>query len=385
MPDLTARFPMFLTPAASGRKKHHSTGSRNPLAQPFSSASIWNMPIGSGAVYVNSGFTALEDTYATTSFFLAPQIDPELISLDKNAPLTAIETNTVGWNGGNRCTDMGATIATVPIPASWVIPNSGDNNSAALLAADGRTIKAFQPLTRCTAGSFATALGDTGFPDEDLYGTGISGSHGGSRLSALGGSIRIGELRPGQTGMQHAIKINVDAEVYFYNATVDADTWRWPATVSDSGALSSYGSVNNNTTLAARMGMLLAIPPSVNLNAIGLESDPGRQMAWTLQNYGAYVVDSTGSGAGMALNAESGPNGSKAAEFLADYGWPMEQHVSRQSIDEGWTPPTFGAETPWSRDIRRLWVQLKIVDNNSSTTIGGGGTPRQPLAPPITP
>jgi hypothetical protein len=39
--------------------------------------------------------------------------------------------------------------------------------------------------------------------------------------------------------------------------------------------------------------------------------------------------------------------------------------------------------TPWSRDMQRLVEALHVVNNNSPTSIGGGGTPRQPLAPPL--
>jgi hypothetical protein len=358
-----------------------STGTRDPLKQPFASDSIWNMPIGSSATYLSTGWTALQDTYATNSFFQSPGVDDDLISLDKNAPLTNVETNNVGWGAGDRCADQGATLTTVPIPTSWTVPDSGENNSAALLAADGRTIKQMQPFTRCVAGSFATAL--LTFADQDLYGAGITGSHGGSRMSALGGTIRLGELRPGQQGPRHALKMNIDADQFFYNCSTGPDCFRWPAQTADSGATSNYGSQSGLSNTAATMGMLLAIPPSVDINALGLQSEPGRQLAWTLQNYGAYVVDTSGDG--FAIAAESGPNGSKQDEFFADYGLEMYKHNSRQAINEGWTPPTFGASTTWTNDWQKLWVQLKIVNNNTSTSIGGGGTPRQPLAPPIAP
>jgi hypothetical protein len=36
-------------------------------------------------------------------------------------------------------------------------------------------------------------------------------------------------------------------------------------------------------------------------------------------------------------------------------------------------------------DINTLFSKLQVVDNNSPNSIGGGGKPRQPLAPPITP
>ncbi|HEY2003644.1 MAG TPA: hypothetical protein VGH44_00840 [Candidatus Saccharimonadia bacterium] len=342
-----------------------SGGSRDPLIQPFSSTSIWNMPIGSGAVYVPAGLTADPEGNVWAPM---PQIDDEQIVMTPTAPLTSIMYNGSGWSGASRCASQGSELAKVPIPTGFVIPNNGANNSAAFLEADGRTVLQSQPFTRCTAGGIATSL--LTFPTVDLYGDGISGSHGGSRLSALGGSIRLGELRPGQQGPRHALKVNVDSPYELYKCTTQSSCYRWPALTSDSGSVGNYGSANNNQNTAMKMGALLALPPSVNVNAIGLESVPGKEIAWTLQNYGAYIVDSTG-GAAFSLEAEQGPSGTLRNQFQSDYGMPLEQRVN--------------SNTPWSRDLQRLRPLLQVVNNNSASSVGGGGTPRQPLAPPIAP
>jgi hypothetical protein len=116
------------------------------------------------------------------------------------------------------------------------------------------------------------------------------------------------------------------------------------------------------------MGALLAIPASTNIASLNLETDPGRQLAWTLQNYGAYIVDNTG-GPSVAVSLEDGPDGSLAVQFQADYGYPFQQRVN--------------SNTPWSRDWQKLVQALWVVSNNGPNSIGGGGTPRQPLAPPF--
>ncbi|WP_460826732.1 hypothetical protein, partial [Massilia terrae] len=74
---------------------------------------------------------------------------------------------------------------------------------------------------------------------------------------------------------------------------------------------------------------------------------------------------------GFDLNVEDGPSGSKTAEFQRDWGFAMEQRVNNN--------------TPWVRDIQRLVKALSVVSNNTASTIGGGGTPKQPLAAPIAP
>jgi len=337
-----------------------SATTRDPLKQPFASNSIWNMPIGSGAVYVPANLGASKNSSGM------PQVDDEHIVLKSTAPLTAINASSVGWSGGNRCNATGGLLVSVPIPTNYVVANNIDNGSSAFLATDGRTIIQSQPLARCSAGGPATSL--LTFPSVDLYGAGITGSHGGSRLSAIGGSIRIGELRPGQQGPHHALKVNVDSPKVLYPCKTFSDCFRWPAVTADGPAVGYYGSTTSSPNSAMKMGSLLAIPASVNIAGLGLETEPGKELAWTLQNYGAYIVDTTG-GSGLALNSEDGPDGSLHDQFQSDYGTPFQI----------WTP----GSTAWSRDIQRLMVALYVVDNNSATSIGGGGTPRQPLAPAI--
>jgi hypothetical protein len=225
-----------------------------------------------------------------------------------------------------------------------------------------------QPLARCAAGGPATSYAR--YPDQDIYGPGIQGAHGGSGMSGLGGSIRVGELRPGAQGPQHALKMNLYAKGELAQCASQSQCFRWPAVKADSYAVGWYGAATGNTNPAMRMGSLLAIPPTVDLNSLGLQTVPGRQIAWTLQNYGAYVVDDT-YGPSFALEAEKGPGGNVRTQFQSDYGMNFEVTAS--------------APNPWSQDIQRIRTVLAAVNNNSPTSIGGGGTPRQPLLPELTP
>ena len=336
---------------------------RDPLMHPFSSTSIWNMPIGDGAVYVPANLPSVPGGHVWSPM---PQVDDDIIILKPTAPLTSVKYSNAGWSGSDRCTGDSQTLAQVPIPSEFRVGNSRDNNSAAILLQDGRTIAQMQPFTRCTAGGAATSL--LTFPNVDIYSDGISGSHGGSRMSALGGTIRFGELRPGQQGPRHALKVNVNSAHDLYNCATFTDCYRWPALTADSGAQSKYGTDGNSQNKAMKMGSLLALPATVDINSMGLRSDPGRQLAWTLQNYGAYIVDSTG-GPAFAIEAELGPANSVRAQFQSDYGYPLEQRVRDK--------------TPWSTDMQKIVAALAVVNNNSATSVGGGGTPRQPLAAPF--
>ncbi|WP_429202573.1 hypothetical protein [Massilia sp. UYP11] len=322
------------------------------------------MPIGSGARFVRAN---LNPNPGNNIWAAMPGIDDEKLILKPTAPLVNINYSNAAWTGKNRCSATGGLMYQVPMPSNYIIPNSNKNSSAVFLLKDGRTLVQTQPVARCTAGGPATAYAK--FANVDLYGAGITGAHGGSGLSAIGGSIRLGELRPGTTtGPRHALKVNVYAKEALYKCPTRSACSRWPATTSDSYAVGWYGSAGKNAPAAMKMGALLAIPGSTSIASLGLETMPAKQLAWTLQNYGAYIVDDTYA-AGFDFSAEDGPDGSKRAEFKRDWGFDMNQKVQ--------------GNTAWVRDIQRIMKALSVVDNNSATSIGGGGTPRQPLAPAI--
>jgi hypothetical protein len=351
------------------------TTSRNPLTWPFSPTSIWNMPIGSGAVYVPANLPAVPSASDPLARFTPmPGVDEDIIVLRPTAPATDILLNTTGWTpGGDRCvtsaTATSTVLANAPIPSDWVLPNSLFNNSTVFLAADSRSLIQVQPTARCAVGQAPTALAYF-FRVEDLYGTGATGSHGGSFLSALGGALRVGELRPNLPPPRHALKFEVDSREVFPPCATAAACFRWPALAADTGATTTYGSMAlPGVSSAMRMGALLALPAGVNINSLGLETDAAKKLAWTLQNYGAYIVDSIG-GPAYNFSVESGPDGSFLTQFMGDWGFAFNQRIVNN--------------TAWVRDVQKIIVALNVVDNNSPTTIGGGGTPLQPLAVPIT-
>jgi hypothetical protein len=355
-----------LTTELEGAPSASQPATRDPLRWPFAQDSIWNMPIGSNAIYVPAGLTP--DPGDGNIYAHMPGADPDHLILTPGAPLTPVKHSDVGWRGGERCvTSNGQTLMTLPIPDWYTVPNGRANNGAAILSADGVTIMQVQPFTRCGIGGYATALA-TARP-VDIRGPGITGTHGGSGLSAIGGTLRLGELRPGQQGPRHALKFEVFGAQYLYQARNREECYRWPAANCDEYAAGHYGTYwPGNFNGAMKQGALLALPAWVDIASLRLETEPARQLAWTLQNYGAYIVDDTGA-PGYDICIETGPAGSKEAEFRADWGFAFTQKA--------------GQNTPWVRDFKRLIAELGVVDNNSQASIGGGGDPRQPLAPPF--
>lgn len=331
---------------------------------PFSVSSIWNTPIGRGATYIAAN---LPDHPGGDAWAPMPQIDGERIILKPSAAITPVYQSDAGWSGGDRCRPTRRLLARLPIPKEYVVPNDLSNGAAVVLGTDRRTLFQLQPLARCMAQGPATAL--LMFASVDLYGDGRSGAHGGSRLSAFGGSLRLGELRPGMA-VRHVLKVNLYGRQAFAPCASPADCYRWPAQSADNNAVLTYGIDNPDPASVVKMGALLAIPAQRDLADIGLETMPARMLAWTLQNYGAYVVDDT-AGPAFAFAAEDGPDGSLAEQFRADWGFDFEQRVRDA--------------TPWVRDIQRLLRALHVVENNTRHSVGGGGAPLQPVAPALTP
>lgn len=133
--------------------------------------------------------------------------------------------------------------------------------------------------------------------------------------------------------------------------------YRWPADRADRYAPEYYHGSNP----AFVQGSLLAIPPDITETSLNLQTLPARKLFHALQDYGAYVVDDAGWDA-FYFAVETGV----PEEFSTVYHYQFE-------CDTG----------NFYEDVMKLFQALCIIDNNGPNSIGGGGTPRQPLAPPI--
>lgn len=349
-------FLSFLLMFSCGKRQKEL---RDPYKWPFAATSIWNMPIGSEAEYVHA---YLEPADGVT-------VDEDYIVMTPDAPLMEVKESTAGWDRSkSRCETTGKHLFSAPIPQDFVVsPRTWDgatpNAGLAVLMPDGRTIKQTQPFAHCEGSEYGTS--QYMFPDQDLYGDGLYGAHGASKLSAIGGALRVGELTPESGPIRHALKINVFARknVYYDEETIG---FRWPALSADGYAADHYYKDRTNPMVkACRMGALLALPSWLDLDALSFETEPGRILAQAFQDYGAYLVDDTAWDV-YALITEWGPAGRFSDEFEKNWGFPFAE---------------FSEDSPWKRDMDKIFVNLHVVDNNAPDRIGGGGEPRVPLAP----
>ena len=331
---------------------------RDPYKWPFAQNSIWNTPIGSDAVFVDAQIKPASNGAWT---------DQDIIILTPDEPLMDVFPTQYTWgpkvNPETRCIKASdKPLFSLPIPASYVTRFHGrsPNHASAVLMPDGRMLKQTQPFQVCPGGYATTKF--TGVPLQDIYGDGIAGTHGGSGLSSIGGTIRVGELAKDAGPIHHALKVNLSGSENLY---FDEETkgFRWPALRADGSARKNYQGTNR----ACRMGALLALPPSINVDEWGLKTEPGKRIARAFQDYGGYIVDNAGQSV-FTLATEEGPAGNVREEVLKTWGFQM--------VDKDQTHP-------WVQDIEKIFTHLNVIDNNGPQKIGGGGTPRQPLAPPF--
>lgn len=293
------------------------------------------MPISSGAIFADPNINITQGL----------EIENALPILAPTAPLRLLYDNNSWWPGAT-CNASGSS-QQVPIPDGYVVPappSGGDgslpNRIGGVLRADGTTIVEFQYATRCNSTGSLTA-GDVRC-SHSIYGSGMCsyGAQGGSGLSGVGGVLRLHEV--GGVPIPHVLKLTV------YSSILSSCNggYRWPAIAADgyynSGSFAYVGSMCD-----FRMGSLMALPATYNCQAyIGT----AREICTALKHYGAYVGDT-------------------------HPGW---NPVS--IIGEWGTASAIGLA---AAQIEQMAEALLVVTNNGPSSVGGGGVPLVPLAPPI--
>jgi hypothetical protein len=286
--------------------------SRDAAAWPFAASSPWNMPIGSAAQ------------------FSAPA-DPQTQSLLSsragiNAAIWSNPVYVASFGDPVRYLGFGASAVAIHVPdgATPAGPPGGDNQLDVVDPTRHVVDESWK-----TSRVFAFNLGSGFHVRVDLRGDGLTGATA-AGMSSTGGLIRTWELQ--SHDIRHALSLAVPAYAMALGPV-------WPARSQDSWAPGQYVG-------ALHMGSLVAIPPSVNVAALGLSAE-GLAIARALQNYGAYVVNTAGQ---TSLIAE-----------------PSAEGLVRSARN----------------DMGAIQAQLRVVANNGPGSVGGGGAPRVGYAPPF--
>jgi hypothetical protein len=356
-------------------------GTRDPFLQPFASTSPWNTPIGSGAQY--EAIPGIESYPAginfnerwTTGIYRATSSDRQATlyiykgnlwallahakKLTDPATNIAYVINTTGndpaaekllrdgsqatnltpanfysttvrsptgqrtWPTGLRDLQTGWTNS-IFLPAG-AVPSADSDAHIAVFQPTGLVLECYDAIV-CGNGDIICAI--AGFSDPTGDGAGDENGRCASLTPNYAGKIRARELDLGQ--IPHALCALAPAKLLKPDCV-------WPACAFD---------MNDGYSGPLPMGSLLAIPPSVDITALGL-SPKGLAIARAAQDYGVYLTDRGGDG--VTIQAELGTK-------------------NLPGLDA---------------DIAVIVHHLQRVTNNGPAAIGGGGTPRAALAPPL--
>ena len=360
---------------------------RDRYREPFSSDSIWNTAIGSHAVFA-------------PALLYPPGREPTQFHNDQDffllqdAQAEAVEWVDQGdWGADDHCKRTGQVVASIRLPRAFTTAsdcaaghckspaNQPNNNAMGVLLADNVTLVQMQPAYRCGPGAplFARFGNRTDgcpqrFPNvTSILGDGALGSHGGSGLSGVGGTIRVGELTSAEP-IRHALKLELQHQWYYgerplQNASAfngGRRQYLWPATGSDSGSDKAPGGLYGGTDPHVAPGALLAVPAAVAAS-LKMATQPGAKVLQALRDYGGYIVDDTGAGNSAAICMEAAVNG----EMRQHFGYAMTY------------PHGVSSPNPLYSDLLSIFRALHAVVNNGPDTVGGGGVPRMPTKPPI--
>lgn len=326
--------------------------SRDKLSWPFAIESIWNMPLGAAAVHVPARMDPPAAVSRERTYFVV--VGPNDPVRDVIEP---IGKPAMPCSGTTR-------LNTVAVPDDFVLSaeeNASLANATSLLMPDGHTLRELVNVARCDA---AGAIFAYPGPTEDIYGLGLRGGQGGSGMSALGGSLRAGELT-GRVAIRHALKMDVWANRYlFYDAATPTSCYRWPADRCDLNAAAPAPAGYHGQDPDFVQGALLALPAELTAKQLGLTTRPALLLFAALQDYGAYVVGDAASDK-VLFEYEAQAVG----DFETTYGYAPKSDQP-------------GSEA-FAADIRKLVTSLDLITNNGPGSVGGGGMPRRELAPPL--
>lgn len=359
--------------------------------QPFAWDSYINMPIGSGAQYADLRYepqnfwvnTNSESGQWSGSVYVAKTTDPvaklytrdgfgtwQWPFLDSNPGKNSgydqateqhlIDTSHLGSNsadqahynkttvpfnsdqGGVRVPPQGIHISRVDYLSQFympvnAVPSEDSDGAIDIVQPDGFVVEGYASVVLSSAQHGLVTSFNSIF-DGKGDGTGVSanGVRAGG-MTFLGGIIRQGELNSGK--IHHALA-GVGTKSFISEAAV------WPSVSFDP----NYGQVTPRPE-GTPIGALLAIPPDINIDSIQGLSEEGKVIGHALQDYGYYLADRGGD-----------ENAPPAISLQFDTkAWDMYEWVNNLTGQE---------------ELRILMKYLKRVVNNSSSSIGGGGTPR---------
>lgn len=322
-----------VTPPTTGDP---GTGRVSYFLQPFGSTSFWNTSLGSGANFQTpTGNTVLgpgQNASDQITAFNSPFINSTQYNVIPTLAVTGdpLATWTDTRHGSitkqvktpNKPSEPGGVIAVGSDQTVTVTdPTQTQTDDGWLGVKNSSTSYSFGYMTKATINE---------------SGTGIGGGIRAAQFPSIGGVIRTWEVVAGS--INHIL-------VAILPANRMLSGWVWPAISEDQYGPTSYGPYGQ-----CRMGSLFGIPPSVNVAGLGLTAG-GLILAHCLQDYGLRISDSgaPGQGGTLVLVGEQG----------------IASNTTYQQMLSDW-------------QAAKIHKSLRLITNDSSNNIGGGGVRRKP-------
>ena len=315
-----------------------SSSRTNLFQNPFNKDSAHHRPIGRGAVYASDSHPATRDWLRATKLNINVGVPfgTDLVETDTGDPI-----RTIGARA--HCDNVVGLPISIRFPRTGYVTEVEHNHNG---CPDGDVIF-YDRVTgtphhlrqynwnggRPTAGQHRTfnirGLGHGTRPGERLgmAATGVAGMFGVARGHEFN--------QPGRK-IEHALRMGLPRKPGC--RIMLSRNFVLPATSGDRNRTSAGYNTGN-----IPYGGLMALPPSVNIDSLGL-SEPGRRLAEALQNYGIYAVDGGGCSAG-AMETD---------QTLSD-----------------------GVRSQMVRDMPKIYRHMRLVLNNDvlGNPVAGGGTP----------
>jgi len=193
----------------------------------------------------------------------------------------------------------GESLGTVIIPKGTTLPRETITQSNGSEGAGNSTVTFIQPDGKEV--SFAkTYIGKNskvGDGKDVLIGTPVGHTGWFGNEGAITTEEAINSLANGSS-MKHALNVYVPVEVLSKgNKGVTG-----PSKYADSGYLSEYNSTNEYM----KMGSLLAVPKNVTAEQLGIQTNMGKAVLKSFQDYGAYIADTTHESGAFGLDSTVG-------------------------------------------------------------------------------
>jgi hypothetical protein len=323
--------------AGSTTSTPNNGATRDPSTIPFASDSVWNIGIGSNAIWSADGepdaqqlhqLNGAIDTAAWGQpIYFGTASDPLVTVTDTDSLFPVppqqihipIGAQPAAGSGGFTDAHMSFYDATQP-GKLWSYWGASFNNGADV------------------TGGITAGLGGVW----DTTGDGVTNTVSpGSDYDYAAGVITDYDMSIG--AIDHAVRIAISTDALKSPGANWTDNIPWPNTHED-----YYGSQMYTGNIVA--GSTFGIPASVDLNSLGLSAG-GMMLAKALQQYGGIWRDS---------------GGSNQATF---YSTPNQ--ANNPLIDQ------------MQGDMAKIIPQLEIMRNQGPNSINGGGTPIVPPLPPV--